>query len=370
MNDLSRFIPSWTNLLIIPGIMVGFTVHELAHTFVAYLLGDSSQVERGRITLNPFRHISWFGTFTFVLFGFGWARPVQVDPSRFRRRYLALFLVAIAGSTANLLLAGFILVLTLMLVALVAVFSQQDLSDVFSLLINAESATSPDIVSLTAAFTTYAIYANLALAFFNLLPIPTLDGFTALASLIGILQSSSNQQEPATSSQEPGHIEPDTPAEVRAQRRPADIHYELGAQYHAEGRHQDALVRYRQAIANDRGYGPAYVNMGLAYLAMNQRNRAIQAFRGATQYATDEKSRREAWAQLHKLSEAPYLAGERASYPTQAESAQPPLPENGPWTSTRPTPNWLTFGLSSLLMIAVTGCLYIYLTIEMIRYLS
>ena len=370
MNDLSRLIPSWTNLLIIPGIMVGFTVHELAHILVAYLLGDSSQVERGRITLNPFRHISWFGAFTFVLFGFGWARPVQVDPSHFRRRYIGMFLVAIAGSTANLLLAGTIFILTLVLVALVAIFSQQSMSDVLSLLVNAESAASPDIVSLTAAFTTYAIYANLALAFFNLLPIPTLDGFTALSSLIGILRSSSDQQEPVTGSQEPKRSETDAPPEAPAQRRPADIHYELGAQYHAEGRNEDAIARYRQTIASDRSYGPAYVNMGLVYLAMNQHKRAIHAFRGATQYATDEKSRGEAWAQLHKLSEAPFLADEQTSYPAQTESVQTPLPEIGPWTSTRPTPNWLAFGLSSLLMIAVTGCLYIYLTIEMIRYLS
>jgi hypothetical protein len=110
--------------------------------------------------------------------------------------------------------------------------------------------------------------------------------------------------------------------------------------------------------------------MGLAYLALDQRIRAIHAFRGATQYAIDEKSRREAWAQLHKLSEAPPLANRHTLYPNQSETPQTPLPDTGPWTSTKPTPNWLTFGLSGLLTIAFTGCLYIYLTIEMIRYLS
>jgi Zn-dependent protease len=370
MNDLSRFIPSWTNLLIIPGILAGFTVHELAHTFVAYLLGDSSQVERGRITFNPFRHISWFGTLTFVLFGFGWARPFQVDPSNFKRRYLFMFLVAISGSTANLLLAGLLLLLTLVLVALVAILSQQDPGDVLSLLVNAESATSANIVSWTAAFTTYAIYANLALAFFNLLPIPTLDGFTALASLIGMLRSPSDQQEPVSTSEELAPTETLPPPEVPAQRRPADIHYELGAEYHAKGSYEDAIARYRQAIANDRSYGHAYVNMGLAHLALNQRKRAIHAFRGATQYAADEVSRREAWAQLHKLSESPPLDDERASSATQTGAAETSLRESGLWTGTGTTPNWLTFGLSGLLTIAATGCLYIYLTIEMIRFLS
>jgi Zn-dependent protease len=370
MGDLSHFIPSWTNLLIIPGVLAGFTIHELAHAFVAYLLGDSSQLERGRITLNPFRHISWFGTLTFVLFQFGWARPVQVDPSQFKRRYVSMFLVAIAGSTANLLLTGLLLFLTLILVTLVAIFSQQSPPDVLSMLLNAESATSANIVSWTAAFTTYAIYANLALAFFNLLPIPTLDGFTALVSLIGMLRVSSDQLESVSASQDPAHTKPHPPPEPPAQRRPADIHYELGAEYHAKSKYEDAIARYRQAIASDRSYGPAYVNLGLAHLALSQRKRAIQAFRGATQYATDEKSRREAWAQLHKLSEFAPLNDETPPSPTQTEAPQSPVAEAGPWASTRPTPNWLAFGLSSLLMLAGTGCLYIYLTIELIRYLS
>ncbi len=147
MGDLSQFIPTWTNLLIIPGIIAGFTIHELAHTLVAYLLGDLSQVERGRITLNPFRHISWFGTLTFVFFGFGWARPVQVDPSHFKRRYLGTFLVAISGATANLLLAGLTFILTLVLVGLAAIFSEQDFWQIFGLLLNVETGTGADIVS-------------------------------------------------------------------------------------------------------------------------------------------------------------------------------------------------------------------------------
>jgi len=372
MSDLSRLIPSWTNLLIIPGILVGFTVHELGHAFVAYLQGDMSQAERGRITLNPFRHIAWFGALTFVLFGFGWARPVQVNPGPFKRRYLGMFLVAIAGAAANLLLAGLIFVLTLVLVGLVAIFSQQSPSEIMGLLINAESAATADIVTWTAAFTTYAIYANLALAFFNLLPFPTLDGFTALASLVGMLREHTDQQKPVTSAQEPTPTEPHAPSKSPVQRQPADIHFDLGAEYHAKGSYEDAIARYRQAIASNRGYGPAYVNMGLAYLAIDQRKRAIQAFRGATQYATDEKSKREAWTQLHKLSELSPLNDEHTSSHTTAETSQARLPEPGPWTgsSTRSSPNWLAFGLSSLLTIAGLGCLYIYLIIEMIRYMS
>jgi Zn-dependent protease len=362
MGDLSRLIPSWTNLLIIPGVLAGFTAHELAHTFVAYFLGDRSQVELGRITLNPLRHIAWFGILTFVLFGFGWAKPVRVDSRNFKHRYIGMFLVAVSGAAANLLLAGSAFVLTIALVTLVAIFSWQSPLEILSLLLNIEPAASPDIVAWTAAFTTYSVYANLAMAFFNLLPIPTLDGFTALISLTGLLRSAPDG-EPLPGKQPAIARQPTTSSQRR--RRPADIHFDLGAEYHTAGNYEDAIARYRQAIANDRHHGPAYVNLGLAYLALDQRDRAIHAFRGATQYATDEKSRNEAWAQLYKLSEFRPLASQDTSSPAGA-----PRPSPGPWTDTSPTPNWLNFGLSSLLTLAATGCVYIYLTIGLIRHLS
>jgi Zn-dependent protease len=374
MGDLSLPMPSWTNLLFIPGLIAGFIIHELAHALIAYFLGDLSQAERGRITLNPFRHISWFGVLTFVLFRIGWAKPVRIDPRHFKHRYLGTFLVAIAGAAANLVLAGCIMVLTVVLVALTALFSQQDPSEVLtrlavqpnaSLDIVAWLAIQPnaglDIVAWTAAFTIYSFNANLILAFFNLLPFPTLDGFTALASLIGLLRS---LYRPSPQSDEERRASPiPRPALGRGSRQPAVIHFELGAEYHAASNYEDAIARYRQAIANDRGYGPAYVNLGLAYLSLGQRDRAIQAFRGATQYAADEKSKNEAWAQLNKLSQYSPLT------PSQAPSP-PDAGQTGPWTDVRPAPNWLVLGLSSLLTLAGVGCIYVYLTIALIGFLT
>lgn len=368
MGDLSRFIPAWTHLLIIPGLVAGYTAHELGHTLVAYLLGDRTQVERGRITLNPLRHISWFGTFTFVLFGFGWARPIQVDSKQFKRRYLGLFLVAISGAAGNLLLVALLAIITVMLAFLVALFSTQNPTQVFDLLLNAESAASPDIVAVAAAFTIYSIQANLALAFFNLLPFPTLDGFAVIASLIGMLRENDGATPvaaPHTPSTEPGKLS----ARATSRRRLADIHFELGAKYHAAGDYEDAIARYRQAIATDANYGPAYVNLGLAQLALDQRGRAIQAFRGATQNASDDKSKHEAWAQLHKLSELHPMSIPAGSSPGPDDSHSAPV-ETAPWTQTGPTPNWMAFGLSSALTVAAAGCLYIYLTISLIHYLS
>jgi len=365
MGDLSQFIPPYTNLLILPGVIAGFIVHELAHSIVAYLLGDLSQVERGRMTLNPLRHISWFGTLTFVLFGFGWARPLQMDWKYFRRRYVGTFLVAIAGAVANLALAVCILVLTLVLVTLVALLSGDSPPEILGLLMNVEPG-SPRITAWTAAFTTYVIYANLALAFFNLLPFPTLDGFTALASLLGLLRSPDAQPAEVAARPKPtrGDLRPSP--NTAAQRQPADIHFELGAEYHAAGEYADAIARYRQALSSDPSYGPAYVNLGLAYLAVDQRPRAIQSFRAATQHAADEKSRSEAWAQLQKLSEAPPLPPRDQ---TDSAGRQAP-PEAGPWTDIRPAPNWVALGVGSAVTLITSACVYIYLIIGLVRYLS
>ncbi len=366
MGDLSHLMPSWTNLLFIPGLIAGFIIHELAHALIAYFLGDLSQAEGGRITLNPLRHISWFGILTFVLFRVGWAKPVRIDPRNFKHRYMGTFLVAIAGAAANLALAGLIMVLTVVLVALTALFSQQDPYKVLTLLAVGPNANL-DIVAWTAAFTVYSINANLILAFFNLLPFPTLDGFTALASLVGLLRSLYRQSPQSSQSSQTGDEQRASPIARpimgRGASLPATIHFEHGAEYHATNNYEDAIARYRQAIANDRGYGPAYVNMGLAYLSLGQRDRAIQAFRGATQYATDEKSKNEAWAQLNKLSQYSPLITSQATPPPDAG-------QTGPWTNIRPAPNWLALGLSSLFALVGTGCIYIYLTIALIGFLT
>jgi Zn-dependent protease len=360
MGDLSHLMPSWTNLLFIPGLIAGFIIHELAHALIAYFLGDLSQAEGGRITLNPLRHISWFGVLTFVLFRVGWAKPVRIDPRNFKHRYMGTFLVAIAGAAANLVLAGFIMVLTVVLVGLTALFSQQDPYQVLTLLAVQPNA-SLDIVAWTAAFTVYSINANLILAFFNLLPFPTLDGFTALASLIGLLRSLYRQSPQTGDERRASPLS--RPILGRASSLPATIHFERGAEYHAANNYEDAIARYRQAIANDRGYGPAYVNMGLAYMSLGQRDRAIQAFRGATQYSADDKSKSEAWAQLNKLSQYSPLTPSPAAPPPGDSQA-------GPWTNIRPVPNWLALGLSSLFALASAGCIYIYLTIALISFLT
>ena len=125
----------WTNLLIIPGLLIGYTVHELAHAFAAYFLGDYSQVERGKITLNPFRHISWFGFFAFLLFGIGWANPLEANPQNFKRKHLAMCLMAAAGPVASFTLCIAGLLLTLSIAAALVYGSGATTDEVFLFLI-------------------------------------------------------------------------------------------------------------------------------------------------------------------------------------------------------------------------------------------
>lgn len=360
MSDLARFLPGWTSLLLIPGMLAGFTVHELAHACVASWLGDASQVANRRISLNPLRHIFWLGVVTFVLFGFGWARPVRMDPGGFRQRYLGLLLVSVAGAVANVALAVLCAGITLSMVLVVALFSKASTFEVLRL-VTMEPPASPDALAWTAAFTTYAVYVNLALAFFNLLPLPGLDGFNVLVGLFGLAKGS-----PAVAPR-PALVRPsaDRPHTVDTAPRPADIHFERGAAYHAQGDHADAIARYRQAIASDQHHGPAYVNLGLAYVASGQRERAIHAFRGATQYAADDESRREAWAQLHKLSQFSPVHPSPSPLDAGDAAPKPPTPfRNG--TAFR----WSAFWGSAAIVVTASACVYVGLTIALIGHFS
>jgi Zn-dependent protease len=358
MSDLTRFLPSWVSLLVIPGLIAGFTVHELAHACVAYRLGDRSQVARGRISFNPLRHVFWLGMITFVLFGFGWARPIRMDMTSFRRRYLGLLLVSVAGALANLMLALLCVGVTLLMVVVVAVFSSKGLFEVLRM-VAMESPTEPGILAWTSAFTTYAVYANLAMAFFNLLPLPGLDGFGVLVALFGLAKGS---PEPAGTAAT-GRPVAVSQSRGESARLPADIHFEHGAEYHATGNYADAIARYRQAIASNQHHGPAYVNLGLAYVASGLRERAIHAFRGATQFAADEQSRREAWVQLHKLSQfSPVAVPSPPSDVTSKTAA--------PWGGANTVFNWSAFWGSGVILLAALLCVYTYLTIALIGYFA
>ncbi len=152
-------LPTFTDLLVrLFTLAVAFTVHELAHAGVAVALGDETPRRAGRLTLNPVAHLDPVGTLFFLLSGFGWAKPVPVNPYALRRRDGMLW-VALAGPLSNLglaVLAGAL----------------------WRLAPWAGTAYGPLAQGLSGF-----VWLNLILFFFNLLPLPPLDGAKVLAEL-------------------------------------------------------------------------------------------------------------------------------------------------------------------------------------------
>ncbi|ABS40931.1 site-2 protease family protein [Clostridium botulinum] len=156
-----------SKILIIPAILVGLTVHEFAHAYVADKLGDKTPKFQGRLTLNPFSHIDIIGFIMILLIGFGWAKPVQINPSALKRGYKDEIKVSVAGVTANIVTAFIFALLTALLLKMDLII----LGDVTSL---------GGIIGVILA---YIVRINCMLAVFNLMPIPGLDGFDILRDL-------------------------------------------------------------------------------------------------------------------------------------------------------------------------------------------
>lgn len=366
----------WTHLLIIPGLLIGYTVHELGHALMAYFLGDYSQVERGKISLNPFQHISWFGIIAFLLIGIGWSKPLRSNPYNFKRKYLDVFFVALSGPLANLTLGLVGLLLTLVIAAVLVQLSGAPTEGVLQYLFPAGfpflfpmMLELPERINLQAwsiTFTGYIAATSFWLTIISLLPLPGQDGFVALISLVTFLRERRLEPEAAAQLQ-PTPMVADRPITLLSQRQrrnnAADIHFKVGAEFHEAHQYDDAIARYRQAISHDQYFGPAYINMGLAYLVKGDRKKAIQAFRGALHYADDQRSETEAWHQLHQLSEVS---------PINDSAAQEMMAEMGaaPWTDTKPRPNWLGLGIVGLLFLSSGILLYSYLFTHLVELLK
>ena len=142
-------------LLMIPGLLLAVTVHEVAHGWVADRLGDPTARLAGRLTLNPVPHIDPLGAIAFVVAGFGWARPVPVDARNLRRPIRDMAWVAAAGPLSNFVTAF----LGLVLLVLVSQF-----------------VTSPFLARPVTGMLRFVYTFNLGLAIFNLIPLPPLDG--------------------------------------------------------------------------------------------------------------------------------------------------------------------------------------------------
>jgi len=145
-------------IFLIPAIIIGITVHEFSHAFMSVKLGDPTPKFQDRLTLNPLSHIDPFGLVALVLFGFGWGRPVQINPSYYKNGKRDRILVSLAGPLSN--------ILVILITAII-----------FRFTIN---MTSNFIWKLGA----YIININAVLCIFNLLPIPPLDGSKILLEIL------------------------------------------------------------------------------------------------------------------------------------------------------------------------------------------
>lgn len=155
-------------------ILLGMVLHELAHGYAAYRLGDPTPKLQGRLTLNPLKHLDVTGSIIFIVtaltspFVFGWAKPVNVQPRYFKDPRKGMMLISFAGPAANFLLA-------LAFGALYAVLTRYVLSGGIQI---------TSTVKFLLSTTFMGIWINLTLGWFNLLPIPALDGGHILAGLL------------------------------------------------------------------------------------------------------------------------------------------------------------------------------------------
>lgn len=155
----------------IPAIIIGITVHEFSHAFMASKFGDDSARLEGRLTLNPLTHLDPFGFLMLILLGFGWAKPVVYDPRNIKNKKLARIFIALAGPFSNLIL-GIIFSLSYSLI-----------------LKNTEFALKAQSVSLEHFILNFVFFSaliNFGLFIFNLIPIPPLDGHHVLSEILNL----------------------------------------------------------------------------------------------------------------------------------------------------------------------------------------
>lgn len=159
-------------LLSLPIVLLSLSLHETAHGFAAWRLGDPTARNMGRLTLNPVKHLDPIGTLCMLLAGFGWAKPVPINTRNLRKPRRDMALCALAGPLSNLLLA-------IVFVLLLRFIGYGWLARIVP-----TSQFTYNVAYFSILFLYYGVFMNVTLAIFNLLPIPPLDGSRILFLLL------------------------------------------------------------------------------------------------------------------------------------------------------------------------------------------
>lgn len=159
-----------TLIYVVPAILISVTLHELAHGYVSYKMGDPTPKEDGRLSLNPLRHLDLFGTLALLFAGFGWAKPVRVDARYYKDPKTGMVWTAFAGPLANFILSFICIFLFVLMLKYGHILVTNDLFySVFGYL--------SELLNYTAVL-------SLGQAIFNMIPIPPLDGSKILYGML------------------------------------------------------------------------------------------------------------------------------------------------------------------------------------------
>lgn len=173
LSTLAQYITNpealFALLVSIPGVLVAITFHEFAHGFAAYKLGDNTAKNEGRLSLNPLDHLDPIGTLMLLFAGFGWGKPVHVNPSNYTRKMSmekGEAIVSVAGPLTNIVLAFVLALIYGTLIKFASTFLLSTVGNIIQLIIAS------------------AIAINIGLGVFNLIPLPPLDGSKIIMPLL------------------------------------------------------------------------------------------------------------------------------------------------------------------------------------------
>lgn len=150
----------------IPAVLIAIVLHEWAHGFISYKLGDPSPKVEGRLSLNPLKHLDPVGTLCLLFFRFGWAKPVQVNPNYYKDRKMGMMWTALAGPIMNFIISFLTILIVIIILKL---FPNFILTDLGYYVYNVLLVTS---------------FLSISLGVFNLIPIPPLDGSKILFAIL------------------------------------------------------------------------------------------------------------------------------------------------------------------------------------------